>query len=94
VSLDENKGLIGQLTYDFNTAWSPPEPVIRAMQREFPTLKITLRYEEGMAFMGGIRADGSGFDAEYPDYPDEDDPNYDTLLERYNAAIEDHMEGG
>jgi hypothetical protein len=59
VELHESKGLVGivnhQLTYTFDTVWSPPTPVVRAMQREFPTLKITLRYEEsGMAYMGGI----------------------------------------
>lgn len=35
----------------FNTAWSPPTPVIYAMSKRFPSLRFCLRtYERGMAY--------------------------------------------
>lgn len=37
----------------FETAWSPPIPVIQKMSETFPKLKITIYYEEcGMGFKG------------------------------------------
>jgi len=41
------------LFYRFETAWSPPIPIIKAMSKKFPTLRFTLKYyESGMAFKG------------------------------------------
>ena len=41
------------LDYDFQTAWSPPIAVIKAMIKQFPKLTFTLRYfEQGMEFNG------------------------------------------
>jgi len=41
------------LTINFNTAWSPPEPVIRALSEKYPKANIALHYkEEGMNFEG------------------------------------------
>jgi|WetSurMetagenome_2_1015567.scaffolds.fasta_scaffold22910_2 hypothetical protein len=41
------------LIVDFDTAWSPPTPVIKAMGKMFPKLTFQLDYkEEGMQFMG------------------------------------------
>jgi hypothetical protein len=39
----------GCATYDFNTAWSPPEPVFREMARQYPDLRfdITCVEEQG-----------------------------------------------
>lgn len=46
----------GSIRYSFDTAWSPPEPLIKAMGKEFPTLTFELRYAEtGMDFMGILR---------------------------------------
>lgn len=39
--------------FSFNTAWSPPIPVITELARVFPTLKFSLKYyESGFAFKG------------------------------------------
>lgn len=41
------------LQYSFNTAWSPAEPVYKAMAARFPNLEFEIRYFEcGMCFQG------------------------------------------
>lgn len=41
----------GEVRVSFSTAWSPPNPVIVALAKKFPELKINLRsYEHGMGF--------------------------------------------
>lgn len=41
--------------YNFDTAWSPAEPVIAALAAKFPTLHIEHRYcEAGMGFAGQV----------------------------------------
>jgi hypothetical protein len=44
----------------FNTAWAPPEPVVRKMISMFPKLEFTLEYyEQGVGYCGVLRgADG------------------------------------
>ena len=43
------------LTYSFETAWSPPERVIRALSERFPNASITLSYHEpGCGYKGSI----------------------------------------
>ena len=44
----------GVLTYSFDSAWSPPEPVIEKMAKMFPSLRFCLRYFEGGAGFNGI----------------------------------------
>jgi len=47
------------LYYEFATAWSPPEPVIRKMGERFPMLLFELRYFEGaMEFNGILEIEG------------------------------------
>lgn len=42
-----------RLVYKFQTAWSPPLPIILAMSNKFPSLKFKLNYFEcGMQFKG------------------------------------------
>jgi len=42
-----------RLKYKFETAWSPPEPVILALSKMFPKNKIKLCFfERGMAYQG------------------------------------------
>lgn len=42
-----------EITYSFNSAWSPPKPVILAMGKKFPTLRFELIYfEQGQQFNG------------------------------------------
>lgn len=60
----------------FNTAWSPPVPVIHAMQGQHPELSITAEYEEeGMGFRGEVFADGTIFhdDDWEPEYEEEEE---------------------
>jgi len=41
------------LNYSFDTAWSPPVPVIDALAKKFPKLVFVLEYEEpGICFWG------------------------------------------
>lgn len=41
------------LIYEFDTAWAPPEPVIRRLSALFPSAYITMTFsEEGMGFKG------------------------------------------
>jgi len=45
------------LLYTFDTAWSPPLPVIIKMSKTFPQLLFTLKYwEGGMGFQGIFKA--------------------------------------
>jgi hypothetical protein len=52
---DEHDGE-ADLLYRFDTAWSPPIPLIEVMGKKFPKLEFELRYfEAGMAFNGIFR---------------------------------------
>ena len=42
------------LEYTFNTAWSPPIPLIKKLGEMFPQVEIELRYFEGGAGFNGI----------------------------------------
>lgn len=43
-----------ELQYTFNTAWSPPTPLIKKLGEIFPTLEFELRYFEGLMGFNGI----------------------------------------
>ena len=49
--LDEGSEFI---TYKFNTAWSPPFPVIQELSRQYPELVVDLEYEEEGGWGGEI----------------------------------------
>jgi len=50
---------VGVVDYTFQTAWSPPLPVIVAMGEQFPDLKFTLcYYEGGGGFQGALIVEG------------------------------------
>ena len=43
----------GEITYRFETAWSPPEPIYRDLRDQYPNLRISWHYDEpGMEFSG------------------------------------------
>ena len=44
--LDDSLGDITKVVYCFDSAWSPPIPVIAAISESLPKLKVTLEYEE------------------------------------------------
>lgn len=49
-------GGVSQVTYYFDTAWSPPIPVIKKLGELFPKLTIYMHYqEEGMMFEGEVQ---------------------------------------
>lgn len=48
-----------KLSYTFQTAWSPPEPVVIALAKQFPKLELTLKYwETGMGYRGILKVKG------------------------------------
>lgn len=90
-SLDETEGC---LLYRFQSAWSPPVAFVQKLIVRYPELRFNLRFEEsGVGFMGEVTETGAVLDADLPDYPDGDDPEYDRLVERYYEAITDYLEG-
>jgi hypothetical protein len=44
----------GLVIYKFNTAWSPPFPVIQELSRQYPELVVDLEYEEETGWGGEI----------------------------------------
>lgn len=42
----------GSVTFGFNTAWSPPEPVFHAMAKQFPELEFNISFEEEQGWGG------------------------------------------
>lgn len=60
----------GRASFVFNTAWSPPIPVVEALLKKFPKLKVTLRYYEGgCGFQGVLSAkDGEVLEADQYEY--------------------------
>jgi hypothetical protein len=44
----------GTLTYHFDTAWAPPEPLVKKMGELFSDLTFDLRYFEGLMQFNGI----------------------------------------
>jgi hypothetical protein len=63
----------GKTSYNFDTAWSPAEPVVAALAEQFPTLSLTHRYcEGGMGFAGEVEY-ANGVEVERKDYGSGDD---------------------
>ncbi len=52
---DDDGKVDGHTSYNFDTAWSPAEPVVAALAEKFPTLRIAHRYcEAGMGYAGEV----------------------------------------
>jgi hypothetical protein len=52
---DDDGNVDGKTSYNFDTAWSPAEPVVAALAEKFPTLRIAHRYcEGGMGYAGEV----------------------------------------
>jgi len=50
---------VSYLSYEFDSAWSPPIEWLKYVSKEFPDLHFTLKYdEEGMGFMGVAQGQG------------------------------------
>ena len=73
-------GGASQVTYYFDTAWSPPTPVIKKLGELFPTLDIYMHYqEEGMMFEGELQISGGEVISENEwetDEPEEEGEDY------------------
>ena len=52
--VDEENGENWVLVYKFDTAWAPPVPVIQKLSEQYPTLLLTLDYEEEQGWGGEI----------------------------------------
>ena len=50
----------GTLEYSFDTAWSPPIPLIKKMAEMFPILEFELRYFEGAMGFNGLFSCSNG----------------------------------
>jgi hypothetical protein len=83
-----------RLQYSFNTAWAPPTPVIKLLSEQYPTMNITLDYEEETGwggeteFTNGSMLEISSYgwkcrecDNELDESPWCDDCNYDMCPE-------------
>lgn len=52
--------------YNFRTAWSPPEPLIKKLGEMFPTLTFTMKYyERGAGYSGVLKVHGSVINQKY-----------------------------
>jgi hypothetical protein len=72
---DDDSKVEGKTSYNFDTAWSPAEPVVAALAEQFPTLEITHRYcEGGMGFAGEV-VYRAGDEVARNDYSQEDLPD-------------------
>ena len=53
--ISDDSKVEGHTSYNFDTAWSPAEPIAAALAEKFPTLSITHRYcEGGIGFAGQV----------------------------------------
>lgn len=69
---DSGSVVEGTTSYNFDTAWSPAEPIAAALAEQFPSLEIAHRYcEGGMGFAGEVIYRG-GEEAIRNDYGDGD----------------------
>lgn len=83
-TIDETDINKGGVVYDFLTAWSPPEGVIKAAARKFDMLNFWLEYAEpGMNFSGTMWACGDTNLSEY--YEDISLTNYGRELYEKNT---------
>jgi len=53
------------IMYSFDTAWSPPEPIVEKLSEMFPTLHFELRFEEGGMGFSGYSIYEKGIQIEY-----------------------------
>lgn len=44
----------GRLVFEFNTAWSPPEPVYKALSEKLPTKNLLIVFEEEQGWGGRV----------------------------------------
>lgn len=80
------------LSYDFDTAWSPCEPIVKVLVAMFPDTRITFRYyEEGNCFCGHQEYDngrlvysveGDYYEYWFDNYNEDDESAKDILKEK------------
>jgi hypothetical protein len=86
---DDDSKIDGSVSYNFDTAWAPAEPVIAALAKQFPTLAIAHRYcEGGMGFAGEIVYE-NGEVVSVSDYNADDLPD-----EAWHKGEDDEIEYG
>jgi len=68
------------VTVYFDTAWSPPEGIYKAM--EDAGIKVEATYcEQGIGYMG-YRKDGEDYCCDMPEYDGEDSPEYHQAIDK------------
>jgi hypothetical protein len=102
---DSEEIVEGKTSYNFDTAWSPAEPVVAALAMQFPTLRISHRYcEAGMGYAGEVLyADGDEIRREeydmgdgMPDgaYDEDHERNYDKVpMNAMERFCDEHFGG-
>ena len=82
VEVDDSALEHGLVRYTFMSAWTPPEPVVLAMQAQLPGMRISLHATEpGMCFQ--VTTTPNGDVIEEPYYLDEEDA--DTVIDLTDA---------
>jgi hypothetical protein len=75
----------GQVTYNFDTAWSPPVEAIVTLSKQHPDLHFSLAYEEEQGWGGQMEIKNgeiiSSSEYEAPDWSDEPVTPLDSLQE-------------
>jgi hypothetical protein len=70
------------LAYKFNTAWSPPHPIIQRLSFDYPTLSISLSYEEETGwggeteYLAGVILEDSNYENKCRDCDEENTMEY------------------
>lgn len=79
IDIDTRDNKLYNVTYDFDTAWSPPIPVVAKMAEMFPTLEFELEYEEGGEGFKGSNsfADGKQIAADVYYFESENEEEYE-----------------
>jgi len=94
---DKENRIAGHAGYNFDTAWSPAEPVIAVLAAKYPTLDIAHRYCEGgmgyageVLYSGGLEVARTEYESIGADLPEnsfikEDDGSH-SYLRDYDAV--------
>lgn len=71
----------------FQTAWSPPRPVIAALHKKFPQLELSLEwFELGAAICGGVR-----YVLEEDFYPEDDATKWEAGVQAHEWKMEGYL---
>lgn len=89
-NVDEPRDGGEALIYGFDSAWSPPEPLVRKMGEMYPELEFVLMYyEPGMSFKGKLRIrDGKTVEDNHEKVFDVEDVNHGVLEKMVDEELQ------